>query len=270
MKYLLIFSFLFSSKVFANTSATSLGAGGSGRAITEPSEALTLNPAALAYVNGYYFFSGYNNQEFQKNYSVGLFENLKETLFPTAFVYQESTVDSLSKDKIFKISLSNFFSQNMSGGLSLKYLNSSFADSSASAGNLDFGVLWVPQKEIGVSAVFENLIEGNSQKSQAFAQKSALGFSYNFMKFSRMRADLESALGNNFSKPTLSFGVENFLNKWTLFRIGINRDFLLTENEYSAGLGLKLPRFWLNYAYAQQDRRPKTDQHAIDLTVPVW
>jgi hypothetical protein len=270
MKFVLLGLFLFSINLNANTSATSVGSGGTGRAVTEPGEALLFNPAALVFVRGYYFYSGYNTQDLQKSYSLGLYENLKETLFPTALVYEENSQDSVYKDKLFKVSLSNFISQNLSGGLSLKYLNSVYTDKSQSKGNLDFAMFWAPRREVGVSVVFDNLLQEKALTSTMLEQKISLGFSYNFLKFSRMRADLVSANGNNLAKPTVLLGVENFMNKWTLFRLGINRNFLLTENEYSVGLGVKLPRFWLNYAYAQQDRTPKTDQHAIDLTVPVW
>jgi hypothetical protein len=262
--------------------AVSSASGNTGRAAIESSEVPFANPAGVAFLKGYYFSAGYGslNQKGSlgsaQDMAFSLTDNMKETVVPTSLAYTQTTVkpkdldDTLERN--FRLSFGNFWNKNLAAGLAVEHKDNRLIDKSYAQTNLHLGLLYSRNENWGFALVMENLLKPSDQVPEAYRQKqtTALGTSFNYKRFARFKADLASSSGNSISKPTAGVGVESYLNKWLIFRVGTARNTELEANLYSVGTGFIGPKFALNYAYQNSSQDQSLTRHSVDLAVPIW
>ncbi len=266
----------------AYVGSVSAASGRTGLAAVEASETPYGNPAALAFLNGYYFTAGFGaSQQTQRgatqDLSISLTENMKETVVPTAlsFVQQTSRPEGMANDVLgrsFKLSFANFLRPGLSLGFGINHQNDRMDEETYDQTNLQIGFLWAPNRELGAAVAFENVVPPslNTPEGLRLQQKSALGFSYNYKKFVRFKGDVITTANNSFEKPILGAGMESYMNRWMILRWGLQRDNLQDANLYTAGLGFIGPKFGLHYAYQNSPQNESLTRHSVDLAVPIW
>jgi hypothetical protein len=139
--------------------------------------------------------------------------------------------------------------------------------------NATIGAMFPVRKDIGLGFVFENIIATDSDlpASERLDPNMSVGLSYNYQRFVRLRADLISQPGNNMGKPILAAGVENYWNRWIIFRLGGQRDLAREQSTESIGLGFAGPKFELQYAFQNIRGGLEAEaRHSVDLGLPIW
>ena len=101
-------------------------------------------------------------------------------------------------------------------------------------------------------------------------QKMIVGMNFNYKKFLRVKADLTSNEHYVWKKPAAAVGLESFLNRWVVLRLGVKRDFFTENNYFGTGLGFVGPKFSIHYAYLSGQETEKSTRHTLDLNVPIW
>jgi hypothetical protein len=125
---------------------------------------------------------------------------------------------------------------------------------------------------LGLAVLFENLISPNKEIPEFYRdqQRSTLGASWNFKKLFRFKGDISTNKNNNISKPTLGVGMESYLNRWIVLRLGGQRNTDEDYNLYTGGLGFVGPRFGLHYAYQSSTQKESLSRHSVDMAIPIW
>jgi hypothetical protein len=285
MKLFLSVLFSYSQSHAAYTGAVTSAAAGAGRAVVEPTDSATLNPATIGYLRGYYFFSSASNFQTTNDmrgekFALSLTDNMRDTMVPTALVYDQSMVkyrgDKVSAENEFRLAFGNNVTPAWSFGLGLNHKRSELFYSNEVKGfnqsNMITGVLWAPNENTGLAAVFENILGADTSIPDGYRLRplTSFGFNYNYKKFMRFKSDVISAPNNSLSQPTLAMGIESYLNKWLILRWGAKRNFLEKSNGYGLGAGFAGPKFALNYAYQVEREKEDSFAHSVDLVVPVW
>jgi hypothetical protein len=96
----------------------------------------------------------------------------------------------------------------------------------------------------------------------------ALGFSYTYGNFVRLRFDMESGPDNQTERLVYKLGMENYINDWIVARFGYQNNNVLAKNYGSLGLGFVGPQFGLHYAYISDVSGGRDQKHLIDLAIP--
>lgn len=269
------------SLVEAHVSSISAGTGSAGRGVSEPLENPYLNPAALPFQKGYYFGMGFarTRTEFygdQDLFTLALTDNMPDTVLPTSLAYTEAKNPTLGREGLrrdIRIGVANFYSGQTALGVALNYRMSRSPIFNKQQMNGSVGFMTPLRKHIGLGIVWENLIpsDSNLPPSERLDPSLAVGLSYNYKKFVRLRGDLISQPGNNFGRPILAAGIENYWNRWLIFRLGAQRNQGQDTTTQSVGLGFAGPRFELQYAFQLIQGALETDgRHSIDLGIPIW
>jgi hypothetical protein len=256
--------------------------GEAGVAAVEASEGPYGNPATLAHMKGYYLTAGFgaskqNKMGTNQDLAVSVTDSMKETVVPTSFSYAQNNYrpegfedDLLSRS--FKLSFGNSINQQVAFGLGINYQDDGALEDRYRQTNLETGFLWTPNQNIGAAILFDNMIPAPDSIPEQFRlkQKMTLGTSLNYRKMLRVKADIISASGNRFGKATYAAGMESYLNRWMIFRWGLQRNNLLEANLYTAGLGFVGPKFALHYAYETSPQNESLTRHSVDLALPIW
>lgn len=288
MKNILLICSLLISQIIPQISyadyvgAVSSATGETGIAAVEASETAYMNPAALGHTKGYYFTTGMsstrqtnvgNNQDF----SLSVTDAMAETVVATAFSYVQKNLrfegqadDSISRE--FKLSFGNMIYKKVAFGLAIAHNNDRVGVDVHQQTNVDSGLLWTPNSNIGLGVLFRNAIPPKDSVPELVRQQQrmGLGASYNYKKFVRVKMDINSAANNALNYPMIGAGMESFLNRWLVVRWGLARDNEVKADQYSAGMGFLGPKFALNYAYQTSPQNERLTRHSVDLAVPIW
>jgi hypothetical protein len=282
LRVVLGLSLIFSSVAQAYVDAVTAATGEAGRAAVEVSEAPFGNPATLGFVKGYYFTAGFgtakqNNMGTNQDLVVSVTDSMKDTVVPTAFSYAQnnSRPEGANEDDLaraFKLSFGNQVRKGFGFGLGINYQDDKTPLERYTQGNLQAGFLWTPNESVGAALVFDNFVPPNDSTPEPYRlpQTVALGSSYNYRKFLRLKADLISGTNNDLGLPTLAAGMESYMNRWLILRWGLQRNNELAANLYTAGLGFIGPKFALHYAYQNSPQNESLTRHSVDLAVPIW
>jgi len=280
-KALILSGLFFSQSVFAYVGAVSAGTADAGTAAVEASEAPFRNPATIGYLTGYYFSAGFGaihqtSGQSAQDLSVSLTDNMRETVVPTSFSYlQENTKPDQGENTLhqqFKLSFGNMIREGVGFGFAVQHLADRISQQSYSQTNVQTGLLIAPTKDIGAAVLFDNLIPASSDVPDIYRTKQtmAIGGSYNYRRFVRVKADVISATNNSFDHPTLAAGMESYMNRWLILRWGVQRNNEKAADVYAGGLGFISPRFGLHYAYQNSPQDESLTRHSVDLAIPIW
>ena len=272
------FVILKSDIAFGYTGAISGATANTGRAAIEATDSPFMNPGAIAHLRGYYMATTYGFFTQQdgapvKDFSISLTDNMNETVVPTSLGYNEITTKNIEQtfyQKRFQLGMGNFVSKEVAAGFGVRY-QEDFRETKHTQTNLSFGALWNPKKEIGLAAVYENILQYQNDVPDDLKLNPSLSFglAYHYKKVIRFKSDISSTGRLSFSRPIIGIGVESFANQWLITRVGVQTNMEKESNQYTFGGGFMGPKFALNYAYMQE---PKEHQikHAVDLTLPLW
>lgn len=254
-----------------HSSAISMSTGGAGRASVEAGDAVYLNPATIAHLRDRTLQSGISGDE----WNVSLTDNAKDSSFPAGLAYLQRREDRANGEEIMirdvRLSFANFIGKsNWAMGLTAhQYLieNPLFREEQV---NADLGLVWTPAKDWGVGFVVNDFMPESKTVPSADRLKSrmSVGLTRVYKNFVRLRADLISAENQDFSHPVLALGYEAYLNNWVIFRLGYRKENDLQRTAGTAGLGLDLARFTLNYGYESLSGESPENRHSVDLAIP--
>jgi hypothetical protein len=260
--------------------AVSTATGGAGAAIVESSEIPFNNPAGLGHLKGYFFSSSMGRASQgelnDSNLALSVADNMRDTVIPTSISYNQNASEDVDKNalqtKQFRLSFGNMVSERVAFGLAITHEQARLLEKSYSDTNLTLGTILTTKYNLGLALLAENILPPNRDIPEDFrpTQLLTLGSSAHYKRLIRFRLDLSARLEDQLAKPILGAGVENYLNKFTILRLGYQRDAGQEANLYSGGLGFVLPRFGLHYGYQQSPQKQTLTRHSVDLAIPIW
>lgn len=260
----LLFAYLNVNNALAQvyTSSVSAATGGTGRAAIEPGDTLLLNPATLPHLKGRFLFGSFAKDEL----AVSLSDNTEESTLPAgvSFVQKKSDISMGElKQQDLALSLAEFVVNKLSVGLTGHYLQQKVLAASYTQTNADLGFMFTPNSNVGLGLVVYNVLGEKTDVPKELREKTsvAAGFNYIYHDTIRFRVDATS-------KSVFATGLETYLNKFFITRLGYSND---TENErqlLTAGFGFNGPRFQINYAYQANTQKSGDYRHSVDLIIP--
>jgi hypothetical protein len=264
--------------------AVTAGTAGSGRGSVEATDSPFLNPATLPFVRGYNFMSSYSASSSSTSegasgttdLSLSLLDNMKDTVVPTAISYVQGMVRPPDQSRIFSKDIRLAFGQRVSKrfsvGLAGHYKNDRTDFDSYNQGNLTLAGAVALTDNLALGVVGDDLLPAPKSVPEGFklGTTTSFGLSHNHKRLIRTKLDLVSAPGNNFGKPTVSGGVETYMNKWLILRVGVARNLLKEANLFAGGLGFQGPKFGIHYAYQNAPEDQSLNRHSVDLAIPIW
>ena len=280
LKWFAGFVLFFAIQGQAYVGAVSTATAEAGRASVEPTDSPFLNPAGITFLKGYYFTTGYDTSETStqthgENFALTLTDNLPETVVPTSLAFAQTKADFSSEESVsrdFRLSFANFITPKFAFGVGLRYKDDQLPAERYNQGNASIGTLYAPNADLGFAAVFENLMGTNSSIPEELRlnPNMSLGVSYIYRRFMRTRFDVVSGANDSFARPILEAGLESYMNRWAVIRLGIQRRNEEKATAYSAGMGFSGPKFSIQYAYLTSPDQDALTRHSIDMAIPVW
>lgn len=268
MRHLVLIALIFSLNLKAaidetvrTSSSLSSGLGGAGRAAVTPGDVNNLNPATLAHLYGYFLYSKYLPGET----TLSISDNTRETIVPTSLYYFE---DRYNSD--IKLSLAEKINRKWSLGLTTRYSQLKNVEQAVNRWNLDVGLSFVVNPNLGFGMVGYNLIGPGDQDffQNRHARQIGLGSHLMYGKFLRIRADYLSGEKMSFRGSSVMFGLENYMNRWMSIRLGYQERLSDSIDLVTLGWGFDLPKFKLDYAYLTETSSSPEVRHSIDLSIP--
>ena len=270
--------------LWGSVGAVSTATANTGAVAVEASEVAFMNPASLGFIKGYYFTAGYGStqqvgSENVQSLSLSLTDAMPQTVVPSALGYSQNSQkietdqgESTWTSKSFKLGFGNQFMKQVSFGLGINYQNDKNQTESFNQTNLDTGLLWVVNSNLGLAIWGQNLLPSPKEMPESWRldSKTTLAGVFNYRKFMRIKADLTTGDGQNWSLPRIGVGLESYLNQWLVLRWGIGKDMYSKTDSYSAGVGFMGPRFSFSYAFQNSPQNDRFARHLVDLAVPIW
>lgn len=266
-----LIGFCLVSKAQTSTiSATSAATAGSGRASVEAIDVHSLNPANLVHLRDRDVHAvGANNASL-----VGLTDNSKENIVAGAASFDHTKVgkdEAAVINEDYRLTGAQFAAEHFAIGISGHMLQSKQTDGSVwKQWNGDVGLSWAPTHVLGFALVGYDLLKAKEDVPTEVRVRSQIGFGtqYIWRDFVRLRADLVTGPGEDWTKRSLRLGYESYMNKFALLRFGLAEDRNAGTRFFGAGLGLELPKFRLNYAYQGGIQGDFENRHSVDLGIP--
>lgn len=269
----LLSSFAFGAADVTLGSASSTATAGGGRASVEAGDIHSLNPAMLVHQRARDFHSTANANA----WTVGLTDNAPDSAFPGALSYARTRTpdDPALKDVVLddlRLTIAGQIARsNFSVGVTGSQTQARLGAQAWRENNADVGFAWIARKNIGVGLVFYDVLPVSKEHPSYLQGKAAtgLGVNYLYSDFVRLRGDITTSGLNDTGRPQLQLGYEASLTPMVLFRMGYG--FLrepATREVASAGLGLSLPRFRIDYGFQTSTKGDGEPVHAVDLGIP--
>ncbi|MEM7645333.1 MAG: hypothetical protein AAF203_00365 [Pseudomonadota bacterium] len=257
--------------------AVSAGLGGTGRTAVQSSEAVFLNPASLALMEGYFFGAGYQSGFTEKDvsrntYSVVVTDGTAGVPLPGSIGYRRHRISDRGthwNENEFKMGAGYRLHPQVSLGLAGSYLD---AEGPAGQGhqqwNGDVGVLIGLTPNWGLSLNGENVIESKDDIPAALRRisRAALGTQYVHERFLTLRYEwLAPLYTENTQLFGHRFGLGMGLKSGFHLNVGYSVDDALAQNWSSAGLAWVGPRLKLAYSFQNENRSGLGTRHLVDL-----
>lgn len=279
-KFIMVLMLAAVCRTQAHVGAISSSTAESGRASAEPSDAPYMNPASLSFLRGYYFTTGYsasaNSPGSQgREFSLALIDNMPDTVVPTSLAFTQSKENFASEEVVgsdLQLGVGNYIGKSWAGGLGVRYRDNRVPHDRFTQTNVSLSTLYLPTPEWGFAAILDNVLGANGSVPEdvRLRPETSVGTSYIYKRLVRTRLDLISASNNSWDQPTVAGGLEMFMNKWVILRIGAQRNQELQATAYAAGVGFVGPNFGIHYAYFKSPDQESLTRHALDLAVPIW
>lgn len=265
-----LFTLIFALKTFALVGAVSSATGGTGRGAVEPIDGVLLNPATV---------SDLPTKNFSVNYSedawaMTVTDNGRDVYLPAALRFVKSktlTTDtqqlglSFASRRWKKFAIGGTgsmmeYTDTLTSTTAQKYRQTTLDLAATYAAGTNFGIGFVANKVASSKITLSETLQAQ--------QTLALGLSYTYQNFARLRFDVESAPENRTDRLNYMLGFENYVNDWVVVRMGVQQNKVLAKDYVSAGLGFAGPQFGLHYAFISNTEDKTEDKHLIDLGFP--
>jgi hypothetical protein len=247
---------------------------GTGRAAVLVTEGAHLNPATLAFVEGYnlgfiYGAESLGDRAGANKYHLVISDSGEDAMFPGALSY--SRVGLFQQDRSVDIqevnaSIGYGFSEFFSWGVTAKYIHQEIKGSEkVNAFNGSTGFLLTPRRNLGFALTFDDFLEA---RDVAMNPTTGVGVNYVFEKLIMLRGDVVQPQKSNPSRRLIAMlGAETmFVGKDLKFRFGHRWDDFADRRLASLGLGWQGPKLGVNYAY--EKNVDSTDfRHLIDMLI---
>lgn len=253
-----------------NSSAVAMATAGAGRAAIVPNEAASLNPATLAHLRGRDLHSAYFGDE----WSVGLSENSYDTVIPAAFKFNRRKWKSGSKEYIesdLRLAMGQFLAERWAFGVTAHQRDFQLGEASWKGINVDVGTMLVFNRRFSTALVFYDLFSPRADDLPSELRPSArtgIGATLLLSELVRLRVDHLTGPEHTWTRGTTMLGYESFISQWLVVRMGLQSNREREIELATAGFGLELPRFRLNYAYQTGITTGLEDVHSVDLGIP--
>lgn len=266
----LVISFFCLQNTLAAVGAVSTATGGSGRGAIEPVDGVLLNPATVSDLPNNNFSMNYSADE----WALTVTDNGKDSYIPAAVRFVKSRTSLMDTQQMGMSFASRRWKKLAIGGTGsmMEYTNylSSVTEQKYRQTTLDLAATYAVASNFGIGFVANKISSSDVNLAENLqVQKTlALGFSYTYFNFSRIRFDIESAPENNTDKLTYMMGIETYLNDWVVFRLGYQNNNYLGKDFVTTGVGFAGPQFGLHYAFITNTADKSEDKHLIDLGIP--
>ncbi|HPG29513.1 MAG TPA: PorV/PorQ family protein [bacterium] len=271
------------------TSAAVAGLNGAYTSLADDVNSLSANPAGLSYVSNKQFLFMHNNyfEDLTHNYigycqpvnflkgtlgiNCSLFDagDIEKTRILTGVTYSNHG-DFDAKDMAIGLSYGKKMNENINAGISLKYINSKIESEKANAFAMDLGAILktdIAEQPVKFGAVIKNL--GTKLKydkdKESLPSEYKLGasslFPVNDVFSITPSIDLIYVENEDFN---FNIGSECCLLNSLFIRMGYDSS-IDAGNGLSYGLGFKINRITIDYAFASYD--DIGDAHRISLTI---
>lgn len=267
---LFVISFVFVSQALAIVGAVSSATGGTGRGAVEPVDGILLNPATVSDLPTKNFSVNYSAE----HWAMTVTDNGKDVYLPAALRFVKIHTSFIDTQQLGLSLASRRWKKFAIGGTGsmMEYTNylSGTTEQKYRQTVLDLALTYAAAANFGIGLVANKLGSSKINLSETLQsqQTLALGMSYTYLNFARLRFDIESAPRNNTDKLTYMLGFENYINDWVVFRIGAQQNKALAKDFVTAGMGFAGPQFGLHYAYISNTADKSEDKHLIDLGFP--
>lgn len=270
LAFITISVFLISNLSQATIGAVSTATGGSGLAAVEPVDGLLKNPA---------FIRDILNRNFSFNYApdqwaITVSDNAPDSLFPAALQMINTRETNMNMQKL-GLTFAAPRMKSLVVGATAAMVSYDHNPNLTTAekfhqGVMDVGATFAINRDIGIGFVANKVGSTKTDLAENLQlQKTmALGFSYTYGNFVRLRFDMESGPDNQTERLVYKLGMENYINDWIVARFGYQNNNVLAKNYGSLGLGFVGPRFGLHYAYISDVSGGRDQKHLIDLAIP--
>jgi hypothetical protein len=276
LSFLFAFAFpLISSLAQAQYGAISTATVGTGRAAVEPTESPTLNPATIPYARGYFFTSDYASMAQASEFTVGLTDNLVDTVIPASLIYtqynQNPNTNPLTTQDI-RLEFANLVSKKFSFGMAIRNKTDTTFATQYRQTNLLLGSIFTLTPDLGIALIADNVFSPDTSVPYAYRLLPGLsaGINYNYKKVIRFKVDAETATNDSLNAPSIGVGLEGHWNRWLVFRMGARKIPEFNTDEYGFGFGFSGPKFAIHYGYMSSPQDDTLNRQAVDLAVPIW
>lgn len=197
--------------------------------------------------------------------AIGISDNTRDSVIPAAlYIYQKQDY------KNFKLSFAEPFSKRVTLGFNLSYYQNKIDYQNKNLASADLGLTYLLRTNMALGVVVYDLNQSPKDwpLENRIESKLGVGYHYVYRGFLRARADYLSGNKYNFQEGSWRFGLEDYLSRWTIIRIGYQENTTNISDLITIGFGFDLPKFKINYAYLTESQDGSQMRHSIDLTVP--
>lgn len=243
-------------------SSISSATGGTGRAAVEVADAAFMNAATLVHVKGRSFYSSFAENQF----AISLNDNTPDIMMPAALGFVQKKWDLASgelKESDITLSLAEFATDKWAMGITGHYREQKLEERSYRQTNADIGFIYTPRPQIGLALVGYNLFGEDTSAPEELRRKTTVGAGFNYVVGSSVRFRLDAT-----SESEFMGGVETYINRFVISRIGYYNDSDDARQLVTAGMGFNGPKFALNYAYEGNPQESGDYRHSVDLGIP--
>jgi hypothetical protein len=250
--------------------AVSTATGGSGRGAIETVDGIYLNPAFLRDFTGQNFSYNYTRDA----WALSLTDSGTDSLFPAGLQLINLKTETLETQKLGLTFAAPRWKKLAFGATTsmVEYMekNSGVMGDKYRQGVVDLGITVAINSKIGFGLTANKVASSQVKIAEnvQLQKTMGMGISYIINDFARFRFDMETGPDNKTNRLIYMAGMENFLNDWMIFRMGFQKNNVVSKDYITAGMGFAGPQFTLHYAYIA-DASDQTDQkHLFDLGIP--
>lgn len=184
-------------------------------------------------------------------------------LFAAGISYYHKS-QGLFKDHVYHLAISKPVSENLSLGVTGKYVHQDFLTRSESFFDIDGGVYYIFTPAIQFGVTGHNLLAKNDE----FEREVGVGSRIKVWDFLYMDFDFVKNIDAPWTKNgALLAGLEVAHNNGVIFQSGVSLSDQSSKNLYSAGLGWAKHKFGVFYAYQNSMDALARQTHVLSLRV---
>lgn len=258
----------------------SMGMGGGGRAGSEVSELLFMNPAIVALEEGmeagFMYRDGYwANKLHETGAALTVTENDPGNFTPGGFavVQKRRTAPGIAwSERYFFGALGKAVTPNFAFGISAYNLQiDPNIGPKRDIWNGSVGMLLTSSPNLGFAYVYNNLVKVSDKVPQQLRPIPQHSLAVNFViaELIRLTADITQYQRNNPDKKgIIELGAEIRATEYGAIRMGLSIDDIEKRNALTGGIGFQGPRLRANYTIVKALKDSDGAMHSVDLSLP--